>query len=99
MMKMYDKSIVDYNKYLKLEPNDDKVMCDMGVYYQFLGKFKASIAMFDQAIGLNPGMGLYFLNRSYSFYGAGNKINARADAKQAEKLGTLVPESYKQLIK
>ncbi|HOY32464.1 MAG TPA: tetratricopeptide repeat protein [Bacteroidales bacterium] len=93
MLGRYEEAIADYYQYLKIKPDDASIYNNIGVNKQRLKKFKESLEDFDKAINLDPS-GIYYLSRSYSWYGLQDKSRALADALTAQKSGAEVNPAY-----
>jgi tetratricopeptide (TPR) repeat protein len=91
-------AISDYERYLRYFPEDADIHSDIGVCYQNLNDYNESILWFNKAIFLNPGNGLYLLNRSFSYNALNKPENAKQDAIQARNAGTAIPPSYAQSL-
>lgn len=60
--------------------------------------YKMSIDYFSRASQVNPRNSSYVLNRSYSYFGMGDKANALKDAMKAKSLGAKLNQEYLQKI-
>jgi len=69
---LYEQAIVDYRKYLKLNPKNADARIDMGVCYYSLGDNKTAIAEMEQALKYNPHHQIGFLNLGVVNLSAGN---------------------------
>jgi len=97
-MNRIEDAIAEYKYYLRFEPKDASVMSDIGIWYQALKKYKESLQWFDQAIGIEPEKGIYYMNRSVSWYSLGDKVKASDDAMKSKQLGAKVPEGYLEML-
>jgi len=93
-----EEAIAEYMHYLRFEPGDASVISDIGTTYQAMKKFRESISWHDQAISIEPNTGIYYLNRSYSWFGLGDRKKAMDDVLKAKRLGAVVPEGYVDLL-
>jgi tetratricopeptide (TPR) repeat protein len=98
-LNRYQDAMKDYLVYLKYEQNNDAVYSSVGICNQALLKYKESISWFDKAISMKPQEGIYFLNRSYSYYALKEIEKAKADAQNAQQLGVQVANEYLVLLK
>jgi protein O-mannosyl-transferase len=92
-LNKYPEAIEDYKKYLVYDETNEQIMGNIGVCYTRLNNQVEAITWFTKAIAINPN-GLHYLNRSFAYFNAGNKINAKADALKAKQLGEKVDEKY-----
>jgi tetratricopeptide (TPR) repeat protein len=98
VMGRWENAIADFSRYLRYNPDDEKVHSDIGVCYQNLGKFRESLYHFDRCVALKPATGFYYLNRSYSYNALKETDKARQDALKARELGHQVPPAYLQYL-
>ena len=98
-LNRYQDAMNDYLKYLKYEQNNDAVYSSVGICYQALLKYRESITWFDKAISMKPQEGIYYLNRSYSYYALKDLVKAKSDAQNAQQLGVQVANEYLALLK
>ena len=68
----YEKAIEDYEKYLKMVPNDADVRVDMGVCYYNLRNFDAAIKSMTEALKYKPSHQIAHLNLGIVNLAAGN---------------------------
>lgn len=94
LLNDHEGAIRCYRRVLQLSPRADDIINAIGVEYQHEQRFAESISEFNHAIQLSPNMGIYYLNRSYSYNGLGNKQNAIQDMQNASRLGVKIPDTY-----
>jgi tetratricopeptide (TPR) repeat protein len=94
MMKEYQKSIDDNEKYLEIKPNDADIINSIAVGYLNLKEYNKALAASNKCISLDPAKGAFFMNRSAIFNAAGDKKRALDDALIARKLGFRVDDNY-----
>jgi len=94
----WEAAIVDFKRYLRYQPDDEKVNSDLGVCHQNLNRFQESLQYFDAAIAMQPRTGFYYLNRSYSYNALKNIPKAREDVLKAQQLGQQVPPVYLKML-
>jgi TolA-binding protein len=70
--RMYQQAIVDYKKYLTMQPGDADARVDMGVCYYNLGDFKTAISEMETALKYNPHHQIALLNLGIVNLSAGN---------------------------
>ncbi len=95
----YGDALKDYLRYIRYEQTNDAVYSSIGICYQALIKYRESLQWFDKAAAMKPQQGVYFLNRSYSYFALKEMDNARTDAARAQQLGVQVPAEYLAMIK
>jgi len=98
LMSQHENAISDYRRALQRTPKADNLINAIAVEYQRAGKYTESIAEFNKAIDLAPNTGIYYLNRSYSWNGTGNKQNAIQDMQKARSMGVRVPDEYLKIL-
>lgn len=101
MLHDYEKAITDTRRALELDPSnpENHVLLDaIGQYYQALHRYREAVAQHEQAIRTapygDPRIPGYYLNRSFAWWGLGNRDAARSDAQEAEQLGATLSEAY-----
>ena len=97
----YERSIADSRQAIALEPRNAANYLQsgsIGFCAQKLGRHAEAVAAFDDAIRNAPEnetrRGAYHLYRSASLLELGDRARALADAREARRLGTNVPDSY-----
>ena len=97
----YERSIADSRQAIALEPRNATNYLQsgsIGFCAQKLGRHAEAVAAFDDAIRNAPEnetrRGAYHLYRSASLLELGDRPRALADAREARRLGTNVPDSY-----
>lgn len=106
MVLDFPGAVEDYKRVIALDPKNvenHRYFNALGVAYQRLQKFQESLDEFTKAISLNPKganatLGIYFLNRSYSYNALGNMDMARKDAQSALQYGATIDPTYRQTI-
>ena len=100
-MGEYERSIADSRQAIALEPRNATNYLQsgsIGFCAQKLGRHAEAVAAFDDAIRNAPEnetrRGAYHLYRSASLLELGDRPRALADAREARRLGTNVPDSY-----
>ncbi|MFZ4548006.1 MAG: hypothetical protein ACOYN4_11255 [Bacteroidales bacterium] len=88
------ESIGDFKNYLKLKPNDEKVLASIAVAYQSMGRFQESIVWIGKAITNKPDFGNYYYIRSQIHNIMNKKDLALADAIKARSLGVVISQEY-----
>jgi Tfp pilus assembly protein PilF len=89
----YEAAIKDYQTYLTFEPKSADVYNSIGFCLRAQKKFQESLEPSNKAIEMNP-QPLYFLNRSYSYFGLNNLEMAKKDAMKAKEGGIQIEENY-----
>lgn len=54
LMSRYDKSLIDYDKAIRLSPNKDALYTERAKVHRLLGNYEKAVSDFTQAIKLNP---------------------------------------------
>jgi uncharacterized membrane protein YvbJ len=80
---MYEKAIEDYEKYLKIVPNDADVRVDMGVCYYSLRKFDEAIKAMTEALKYKPNHQIAHLNLGIVNLAEGNLEKSKEWLKKA----------------
>jgi len=93
-MGEYDKALVDFIIYLKENPYDDGIYNSVGVIYQNLDLHQRAIPAFTSSINIKPSQGIYWQNRSISYYMLKDYDNALSDIEKAIELGIKVNPEY-----
>lgn len=94
MMNQHELAKADYNACLNLDPSNDQIWNALAIAYQHLRDFQGSIRPFDEAIRLNPGFGLYYVNRGISRKYLGQTQLAKQDFQTAQQLGQQVEARF-----
>jgi tetratricopeptide (TPR) repeat protein len=101
MLHDYEKAIADTRRALELDPSnpDNHVLLDaIGQYYQAMRRYREAVAQHELAIRTapygDPRIPGYYLNRSFAWWGLGNRDAAVSDAREAEQLGATLSEAY-----
>jgi len=97
-MNDFARALPDYRKAVELSPRDDGLVNALAVSLQRLGKMQESIDEFGRAIAMAPSQGLYYLNRSRSWYALGDRAKAMDDVRKASGLGVDVPQAYRDAL-
>jgi tetratricopeptide (TPR) repeat protein len=105
MLQQYESSITDSRRAVALEPEnpDNHELRDaIGSCLQALGHYREAWAEHDAAIRTapygDPRIPGYYLNRSYAWWGLGDRAQALKDAQEAQRRGAPVrPEYLKKL--
>ena len=101
MMEEYEKSIPDSRRAIELDP-DNRDICRqfgfIGMALQKLQRHREAIGSFDEAIRRAPPgetqLGVFYLYRSYSRWGLGERAEAANDLREALRLGEKVDPAY-----
>jgi TolA-binding protein len=83
---MYDKAIVDYQKYLEKVPKDPDARIDMGVCYYNLKNYDEAIKQMKLAVKYSPKHQIGYLNLGIVNLAAGNIEKSREWLQQAVQL-------------
>jgi tetratricopeptide (TPR) repeat protein len=92
-LKRNEEAIRDFEKFLQYQPDDADTYNTIGVCYQRLNKYQESLVPINKAIELNPNP-VFYLNRSYSYYGLKNMELAKKDAITAKQGGVKIEAGY-----
>lgn len=83
---MYDKAIVDYQKYLEKVPKDPDARIDMGVCYYNLKNYDEAIKQMELAVKYSPRHQIGYLNLGIVNLAAGNIEKSREWLQKAVQL-------------
>jgi tetratricopeptide (TPR) repeat protein len=84
----YEKSIAEWQEYLKFEPNSDEAYFYLGANYQDQKQLDTAILNFEKCISLNPGNVLAHLNLGLLYdYHRNNFKQAEEHLRKAKELG------------
>lgn len=98
-LRKYDEALTDYKRVLDLEPNNVEALNGRGtVLFNGKQQYREALADFDKAISIKP-EGRFYLNRSRAHFVLGDRQKAREDAETAQRLGTVVPNDFQQLLR
>jgi protein O-mannosyl-transferase len=96
-LKRYDDAIKDFEKYLSLHKVEDldaaSVYNTIGMCYRLQSKFQESLLPINKAIQLDPNP-VFFMNRSYTYFGLKDLISAKRDAMIAKQNGVQIDINY-----
>ncbi len=88
----FELSIKDHDEYLKLNPYNADMYYGRGLCKFGLGRNEDAIIDYNKAIAIKNTVALYYLGRSRAYRMTGNINSSINDAKQAKKMGEIVPE-------
>ena len=80
-------NIDDYNKAVRLKPNDAEVYHDRGLVYSYMREYEKAIKDFTEAIRLKPDHAAAYGNRGATYFTMGNTNLGCIDVKKACELG------------
>ena len=97
---MYQQAIVDYKKYLTMQPRDADARVDMGVCYYNLGDFNTAISEMETALKYNPHHQIALLNLGIVNLSAGNLKKSKEWLEKAvnENPNTDIGKRAKELL-
>lgn len=87
------KAILDYNKVISINPNNNIAFNNRGTVYRFLEKYDYALKDYDESIRLKPNYSLTYSNRALVYGKLGKENEAQADIAYAKQL-----ESKKQQL-
>lgn len=89
MRNEHENAIKDFDEYLKYDPYKANIIFERGVQKRKLNKFDESIVDYNRAIELGDevNIGLFYYERSVSYYLLKNFPKAKADFQKALSLG------------
>lgn len=90
----FDKSLIDYESILKLNPLHDDTFNNIGRVFNKKQKFEEAINQFNQAIKINPNKYHYYYNRGNSYLRINKNDEAIEDFTYAIKLNKSHYKSY-----
>ncbi|HEY3155933.1 MAG TPA: tetratricopeptide repeat protein [Candidatus Eisenbacteria bacterium] len=100
-MREYEGAISDCRRAIELDPKSPDTYIQFGTIgfaEEQLNRHRMAISDFDEAIRLTPRgeprLGAYYLYRSYARSALGDRSNALSDAREAQRLGTMVEPAY-----
>lgn len=97
-VKQFDKALADYTEYLKYDPNNANVWYESGMILRTLNRSEESIKALDQAIQLNPNLGVAYIERARAKAQSGNKSGAQQDYQRAQQMGLKPGELDQKLM-
>ena len=83
----YQMAIEDYNKAIRLKPDDADAYNNRGTIYTKFGQYQMAIEDFNNAIRLKPDDADTYFNRGFVYFNQSNIISGCEDAKKACELG------------
>jgi protein O-mannosyl-transferase len=95
-LQRFQDAVNDFLKVQELMPDDPgfpDVYNTIGICLRNLKKFPESLEYINKAIALNPDPH-FFMNRSYTYNGMGNKEQAKNDALKAKQGGLQINQAY-----
>jgi tetratricopeptide (TPR) repeat protein len=87
MLGMHREAIAEYDKTLKLEPDDYQSWFNRALSNHFIGEHHQAVADYGKAIALNPGDPQAYHNRAMSHVELGEGRKAAADMRIAARMG------------
>ncbi|TMQ55880.1 MAG: tetratricopeptide repeat protein [Candidatus Eisenbacteria bacterium] len=100
-MREYEGAISDCRRAVELDPKSPDTYIQFGTIgfaEEQLNRHRMAITDFDEAIRLSPPgeprLGAYYLYRSYARSALGDRTGALNDAREAQRLGTMVEPAY-----
>lgn len=93
----YEKALADYQAYLKIDPKDPKFWYECGMVQRSLNRNEAAIISLDNALQLNPKLGLAYLERARAKAGLG-RSGVREDYQKAKLLGVKLAPIDEQMM-
>jgi len=93
----YNDAIKDFQTFLSFEPNNADIYNTIGFCFRVQSEFKESVEQISKAIELNP-QPMYYLNRSYSYFGLKNIEAAKKDALAAKQAGATIEPGYAKAL-
>lgn len=85
---LYQKSISEWQEYLKIEPNSDEAYFYLGASYQDLKQLDTAILNFEKCLSINPNNALAHLNLGLLYdYHRDNLRQAEEHLRKAKDLG------------
>jgi tetratricopeptide (TPR) repeat protein len=97
-LREFEKAIIDCELYLQHKPDDTELINLIGLCQAGLNDYDSAIKAYNKAIQIEPGNGLFYLNRSFAFNSKGDNSAALKDAQQALRLGLDVDKNYLQYL-
>jgi tetratricopeptide (TPR) repeat protein len=92
-----DEAAIQYfKKALTLEPNNSRVLYELGVCYGEIGKIRLAMEFIDKALSIYPEKGLYYYGKARIRLMSGDKESAIEDFKKAASLGHRDAQDYLQ---
>jgi len=82
-----DNALSDYDQYLKYQPNNANVWYESGMILRAKGNNQEAIRRLSNAIRLDPGLGIAYVERARAYVQANDKTSARQDYQRAQQLG------------
>jgi tetratricopeptide (TPR) repeat protein len=88
----YSSALADLNRALALGPEEADVWANRGLVSYRQGHYAEAIVDYSKALGFNPDSAPTFYNRGLALAADGDSVAARADLKQAKRLGYSLSE-------
>jgi tetratricopeptide (TPR) repeat protein len=85
----FDRSIVNFNEAIRLNPKDAAAYYDRGLTYYRKGDYNRAMADYNEALRLNPTYVAAFNNRGLIYYARGQYDRAIADYNEALRLNPM----------
>ena len=86
--KKFPEALIEINKGLTIDPNNQKALLNRGLAYIAMGKKEAGFKDLNRTIELSPENGAYYAVRAAAYNTDGQSARAIADYKQASKLNS-----------
>jgi tetratricopeptide (TPR) repeat protein len=93
-----EKALADYQSYLKYDPNNFNFWYESGMVQRVLKRNEDAVQSLDQALKLNPKLGIGYLERARAKAQAGNKNGAQLDYQKAQQMGVKLEAMDQQLM-
>ena len=94
MWSDYGKTIADFDKLIKLDPNNADAYRERGDFYCEMDKYGEAIADYTRAIELEPRYALAYFNRAYAYGEIGEYDKAIADYSKTIELDPKDAQAY-----
>lgn len=89
----YESSIDDLKKLVEFRPQEAALRYEIGRAYMAINRPQEALPYFNQAIGLDRSIGLFYKERGKAHLSTGNKASALNDFNTAQQLGETVEPS------
>ncbi len=85
-LNYYNTTLAEFNKAVRLHPNNDLSYYNRGKFYQDFKQYGAAIADYNRALELNPNYANSYYNRGICYLALKKELTAAKDFEMARKL-------------
>lgn len=96
--KDYDTAISEFTKYLEIDPNNAKALCERGRAYFEKNNYEMAISDWSNAIKIDPHNARFYANRAGGYKGLGNDHNYKTLDDYSKTIDELELGNYHKAI-